>query len=352
MKPIRVLLADDARSVRYLLGEVLADDPDIEVVGSAANGKILLRRLTTAEPDIVILDIEMPEMDGLEALRQLRSTHPSLPVIMFSSLTERGARATIEALRLGASDYLAKPQGSDAVPARTYIEKELITRIKALARPRKFNLAPARRLAPNKVRGNVGIVAIGSSTGGPAALGLILSQLPKGLPVPVVVAQHMPAVFSVILAQRLNETSRLKVAEATHGAPLEAGCVYLAPGGYHLEVLRARGRACCSLNQDPPVHACRPAVDVLFHSVAKSFGRACLAVVLTGMGSDGALGAAVLSDKGAQVIVQDQASAVVWGMPGSVVQRGAADRIVDLSAMAGEIALRTNVLGNKRAAGG
>ncbi len=347
MKVIRVLIADDSLPVRHFLGKVLDADEAIEVVGSCANGKTFLRRLETARPDIAVLDIEMPVMNGLDALRELRKRLPDLPVIMFSSLTAPGAHATFEALRRGATDYVAKPSGVNQEEAQKYIEREIVARIKVLT---KRNRAPEIDAQNENVvqrpRGHVGVVAIGASTGGPNALAKVLGELPLGFPVPIVIVQHMPAVFTRIMAQRLNAGSKLSVKEATDGVVLSPGCVYLAPGGVHLEVRRDRGVVRCHLHEEAPVNACRPSVDVLFHSVAESYGKSTLAVVLTGMGCDGAMGALALSKLGAQVIVQDEESSVVWGMPGSVVHKGAAERVVKLASMARELSMRTHAFGH------
>jgi two-component system chemotaxis response regulator CheB len=344
MSPIRVLVVDDAVVVRKLLTTVIDDDPDLEVVGIAANGVIALSKIEQLKPDIVTLDVEMPEMDGIATLRAIRQKDRSLPVIMFSTLTERGATATLEALALGASDYVTKPANVGSVTAAMdAVRMELIPKIKAFCRR---NVPPppppplAVKVTPAPATGRCELVAIGSSTGGPNALSTVLAQLPATFDKPIVIGQHMPAVFTRYLAQRLDSGSRIRVREAVQGDVLEPGLALVAPGDFHMTLRRTAGGVSVVLDQSPPVNFCRPAVDVLFKSAADVYGGDVLAVVLTGMGHDGRDGCAALKQRGATVIVQDQASSVVWGMPGAVHQSGLADATLPLDDVGTNIAQR------------
>lgn len=352
MSKVRVLVVDDAAIIRRLVCDELAKDPELEVVGTAANGKIALARLPQVNPDIVILDIEMPEMDGLETLRELRKTYRRLPVIMFSSLTERGATATLDALALGATDYFTKPNSGQLEDSLEVIRRELIPEIKAIcARSKTSAPAPAPATAPMSGRtttplsglgGRTGVevLAIGTSTGGPNALVEIFPQLPADFPVPIVLVQHMPPMFTRLLAERLSAQSAIKVVEGASGTFLQPGHAYVAPGDYHMTVVPDGTQRRLLLNQGPPENSCRPAVDPLFRSVAQAYGASALAVVLTGMGQDGLRGCQALREAGASIVVQDEATSVVWGMPGAVARAGLADRILPLSMIASEIVQR------------
>ena len=356
MARINVLVVDDSVVIRRIVTSVLDGDPDISVVGTAANGRIALSKLQQVAPDAVTLDIEMPDMDGLQTLRELRKTHPRLPVIMFSTLTERGATATLDALQLGASDYVTKPSNVGSVPeAMAAVRAELIPKIKALvpaartgpvarvAVPRPSS--PVAAEAPPTSR--VDLLAIGSSTGGPDALTSLMPQLPANLPVPVVVVQHMPPVFTRLFAQRLDGKCPLQVKEAEDGDRVEPGRVLVAPGGRHVVLKRDRTGVRVVLDDGPPENFCRPAVDVMFRSAAEAYGQHVLAAVLTGMGSDGARGAEVLRRAGAEVVAQDEATSVVWGMPGAVASAGHAHRLLPLPRIASDI---SDVLARGRSA--
>jgi two-component system chemotaxis response regulator CheB len=331
---ISVLVVDDSALIRRVVTDALAEDAEIQIVGTAANGRIALEKIEALNPDLVTLDIEMPELDGLQTLRALRRIRPRLPVIMFSTLTEVGATATLNALALGASDYVTKPSNTGSFAAsRRSVQEQLIPRIHALCRkpaaPAHPPAAPVARPGPGKVA-RVDLVAIGCSTGGPDALTKLVSGLPATFPVPVVVVQHMPPVFTRMFAQRLDRQAPMQVVEATDGVPVQPGCVYIAPGDQHLEVVRRGLAVRTRLHAGPPENFCRPAVDVLFRSVAAAYGGAVLALVLTGMGHDGQLGCAPLHAAGAEIVVQDQATSVVWGMPGSVATAGLADAVLPL----------------------
>jgi len=347
MGKIRVLVVDDSVVIRRVVSEVLGDEPDIEVVGTASNGKIAIDRLTQVNPDLITLDVEMPELDGLGALKQIRKTHPRLPIIMFSALTEGGAEATLDALALGASDYFTKPTSSGGLDeSRELIRKELIPAIKALCKDKiasKLLPLPSRPvLSPTTASrsARIDVVGIGVSTGGPNALAELFQTLSAELPVPVLIVQHMPPMFTRLLAERLTATSRLPCEEATTGVSLKAGRSWIAPGDYHMVVARQGTQQSLMVNQDPPENSCRPAADPLFRSMAKVYGPNCLAVVLTGMGQDGLRGCEQIRAAGGQVIVQDEASSVVWGMPGCVARAGLADKVLPLSMIGTEIVRR------------
>jgi two-component system chemotaxis response regulator CheB len=351
-----VLVVDDSVVIRRLVTHALSEDPSLEVVGSASNGSIALARIPQLNPDVITLDIEMPEMDGLETLRRLRQFGQDIRVIMFSTLTERGAAITMEALTLGADDYVAKASNTGALgESMTSLRDELIPKIKQFflfqdgpgataavpngtgqpdARAVPFPPVSRRASAPPRV------VAIGVSTGGPAALSRIIPQFPAGFPLPVLIVQHMPALFTRLLAERLDVASALNVEEAAEGSVLEAGKVLIAPGNYHMRVVKRGAKTVVALDQGPLENSCRPAVDVLFRSVHETYDGAAIAVILTGMGYDGARGAGVLKASGAPVIAQDEASSVVWGMPGAVVQAGLADDVVPLDCIVAAITRR------------
>jgi two-component system, chemotaxis family, protein-glutamate methylesterase/glutaminase len=349
MDKIRVFLVDDASAVRRLVANALNRDPALEVVGTAADGQMALARLAEVRPDVVLLDLEMPVLDGLQTLVALRKTHPRLPVIMFSRFTQRGVEATVQALTLGADDYVPKPgDGLDVSPC---IEKLLIPKIKLLARragppaqagplasavPASAGSRPRARTRAQRVE----LVAIGASTGGPNALVALLPSFPPDWSIPLVMVQHMPPEFTTRLAERLAEKSRLKVREGVAGERLGAAQAWIAPGDYHLLVEREGLAVRLALNQEPPVNSCRPSVDVLFRSVAEVYGAGVLAVVLTGMGQDGLRGCEYVRAMGGQVLVQDEASSVVWSMPGAVAQAGLADQVLPLEHLGPEILRR------------
>ncbi|GAT71114.1 two-component system protein-glutamate methylesterase response regulator [Planomonospora sphaerica] len=340
---VSVLVVDDSVVVRRLIVDALSADPGIQVVGTAPNGKVALSKIDMLKPDIVTLDIEMPVMDGLTTIKEIRKVHPRLPVIMFSTLTSVGASATLEALASGASDYVTKPANVGSVSESIKsVREQIIPRIHALCRtgtPPRGAVRPAPRLAPPPPRAAAGagagagtpdIVAVGCSTGGPDALAKVVNALPATFPVPVVVVQHMPQVFTKMFAERLDRSSPLKVVEAQGEMTLTPGTVYIAPGDYHLEVARRGTGVVTHLQQGPPENFCRPAVDVLFRSVAKAYGGSTLGLILTGMGQDGKRGSEALVSKGAEIVAQDEATSVVWGMPGAVAGAGLAHSILPL----------------------
>jgi len=346
-RKIRVLTVDDSVVVRHLLRQVLRTDPGLELAGAASNGVMALAQIPVVKPDVVILDIEMPEMDGLETLRQIRRRHPHLRIIMFSTLTVRGASATFEALSLGADDYLAKASGAGLEQSMAGLAVELIPKIRQFfvssAAPRPS--APLPAPLPGLSRSRPRVVAIGVSTGGPQALSRLIPAIPAAFPLPILVVQHMPAMFTRLLADRLRDLSSLKVEEAADGAEIAPGRVLVAAGGYHLKVRRSGPFSfAAALDQGPPENSCRPSVDVLFRSLAEHYGAGVLSVILTGMGRDGLRGVEALKAAGSSTLAQDEPTSVVWGMPGAVAEAGLADSILPLDGIAAELV--------RRAAGG
>lgn len=354
-RKIRTLVVDDSVVIRRLVTHALEEDPDLEVVGSAANGSIALRKIAQVNPDVVTLDVEMPEMDGITTLQRIRREFPKTVVIMFSTLTTRGATAAMDALSAGADDYVAKAANVGSLDrSMEALRSELIPKIKqfflleapAAARVPKaapVTVAPARppvRRSVPGVKGPKKALAIGVSTGGPTALAEIFPQFPADFPVPIYLVQHMPPMFTRLLAERLNEKSRIRVSEAKEGMRVLPGQAVIAPGDFHLEVKAGPGGPVCALQQEPPENSCRPAVDVLFRSIQRVYGGAVLGVVLTGMGQDGMRGAEALKSAGAIILAQDEATSVVWGMPGAVVRAGVADAVVSLQAIVPEILRR------------
>jgi two-component system, chemotaxis family, protein-glutamate methylesterase/glutaminase len=369
----RIFIADDSAVMRRLLRSVIASDPRLEVAGTAVDGETALAAIHDLRPDLVLLDVEMPVMDGLVMLRSLRERGHGMPVIMCSSLTQRGARVTIEALAAGASDYVAKPCGQvTPTAAMQALALELLPRIHALASiAARGSFDPAGRFPQageaalsqswsEAAVSSPSIIVIGVSTGGPAALDVLLGGLPASFPLPVLVVQHMPRVFTGYLAERLNACCDLEVREAAEGDPVLAGKVSIARGDWHLEVLAGASAgqpARLHLTQAAPENHCRPAVDVLLRSAAAAYGSGVLAVVLTGMGSDGVAGCRMVRARGGTVFAQDRATSAVWGMPGAVVGAGLAHRVFPIEEMAGEIvqlargAPRTGQNGRVRAGG-
>jgi two-component system chemotaxis response regulator CheB len=341
----RILIVDDSAVMRSLLRSVVLADPRLEVAGTAADGDLALQLVEILRPDLVLLDVEMPVMDGLATLSELRKRRHTMPVIMCSSLTRRGARVAIEALAGGASDYVAKPAGqSDRQTSMRALSYDLLAKIHALTSvpqpvPPVFSLGlPPIRLRP--AASAPAVVAIGVSTGGPAALDVLLPALPGDFPLPVLLVQHMSEVFTGLLAERLSGICRLRVQEAAEGLPARAGTIYIARGNWHLEVMAAAAPgapATLHLSQGPLENHCRPAVDVLFRSAARAYGPGVLAVVLTGMGADGTEGCRAVREQGGMVWAQDRATSTVWGMPGSVAGAGLAEKVLPLAAIAPEM---------------
>jgi two-component system chemotaxis response regulator CheB len=354
---ISVLVVDDSVVIRRLVTDALQVEPDIRVVGTAPNGKVALAKIQQLAPDIVTLDIEMPEMDGLTTIKEIRKTHAKLPVIMFSTLSVAGGAATLEALSSGASDYVTKPANVGSVrESMASVREQLIPRIRALtgrvaptarATARAAGTASALPGPPQRVD----LLAVGCSTGGPEALTSVLTRMPADLPVPVVVVQHMPPVFTRLFAERLDRASKLTVTEAVDGTTLRPGHVYIAPGDRHLEVVRSGTVTKTRLHDGPPECFCRPAVDVLFRSVAAAFKGSALGVVLTGMGQDGKRGAEYLRSGGSRIVVQDEATSVVWGMPGAIATAGLADSILPLDQIGSAVLERISAMRRPEPAG-
>ena len=387
MDKVRVLIVDDSAVMRKIIASALQKEPSIEIVGYAANGLQAIEAIQTCNPDVVTLDIEMPEMDGLTALREIRKENKYLPIIMFSSLTHKGAQAAVIALTAGASDYVGKPSNATGGidDAFKVLETELIPKIIGLAKRIKSRRAreeiaseasksdptsisrtamAAKPVAPikapaslaskiNKVTSGVlakpaEAVCIGVSTGGPEALMQLFGAFNAPLNVPIFIVQHMPADFTALLAARLSATGVMTVKEAEEGEIAEPGKVYIAPGGFHMTLSRPGTKTIIHLNTEPPENSCRPAVDVLFRTAADVYGSSLLAVMLTGMGYDGLKGTQLIKEKGGQVIAQDEASSVIWGMPGAVVQAGLADTVLPIDKITDEIIFRTRKVPTSR----
>ncbi len=334
--PVRVLVVDDSALIRGLVPELLRADPGIEVVGTAADPYLARDKIKRLAPDVLTLDVEMPRMDGLTFLRNLMRLRP-MPVVMLSSLTRGGAQVTLDALALGAVDFVAKPQ-LDVARGMAGYAAELAAKIRsaAAARVARFVPPPTRALGaarPIGYRTTERLLAIGASIGGTTALCEVLARMPADAPATVLV-QHIPAAFSGSFAERLDRCSRMTVVEARDDQPLLAGHAYLAPGGRHLRVVRSGARWHCRIGDDDPVRRHRPSVDVLFESVAAHAGATAGAALLTGMGDDGARGLLALRRAGARTLAQDEASSVVWGMPGAAVALDAAQEVVALEAVA------------------
>ncbi|XZE19611.1 protein-glutamate methylesterase/protein-glutamine glutaminase [Pirellulaceae bacterium SH449] len=347
---IKVLIVDDSAVMRRLLSESLSIDSEIEIVGWAANGKIALAKIPIARPDVVTLDLEMPVMDGLQTIVEIRKLYDRLPVIMFSSLTERGADATFEALAKGANDYVTKPSQVGSVTEAIHnVQRELLPKVRGLFRANEDSLsgrAGAQAPIDNKRSSNVtskvsdvrfDVLAIGVSTGGPNALATLLPQLPENFPIPILIVQHMPPVFTKQLADRLNQSCCISVREATDGDLVRPGTALIAPGGQHMFVQREGAVCRVHLDQSPMENFCRPSVDVLFRSIDTVFGPHVLATILTGMGRDGLEGCRGIHQSGGYIIAQDKPSSTVWGMPGAVAEAKLADRILPLDRIADEI---------------
>jgi two-component system chemotaxis response regulator CheB len=364
---IRVMVVDDSAVIRGLFSRAIEKDPEIKVVASVGDGRMAVDTLKRHEIDVVVLDVEMPVMDGLTAVPLLIAAKPGLPIIMASTLTRKNAEVSLRALALGAKDYVTKPSTTSELTSAATFQQELIAKIKALAGRRRFPRPPTPpALAPAPVRAAPGIttaaatgpahepatprpargttvtlrpagsempdvLAIGSSTGGPQALFSVLGNLPKGLRQPILITQHMPATFTTILAEHLTRVSGRQCAEAKDGEIIESGRIYLAPGDFHMVVEGTTpGKRVLRLLKTPPENFCRPAVDPMLRSLADSYGRRVLVAILTGMGYDGQKGAERLVQVGGTVIAQDEASSVVWGMPGAVALAGLCSAVLPI----------------------
>ena len=344
---IRVLVVDDSALVRQMLSEMLESDAEIEVVGSASDPYVARNKIKRLNPDVLTLDVEMPRMDGLTFLQNLMRLRP-MPVVMVSSLTEKGADTTLRALEIGAIDFVAKPKIDLANTFKKYTD-EILSKVKMAAKaqvrvleqysnsgvsPREIATRPAASSAHFRTTDR--IIALGASTGGTEAIKSVLARLPADMP-GIVIALHIPEAFSGTYAKRLNSLSAMTVAEAEDGAQILRGHVYIARGDTHLEVVRDGARYICKVTKNPPVNRHRPSVDVLFNSVAQNVGQNAMGVLLTGMGEDGARGLKVMRDSGAHTLAQDEATSVVWGMPGTAVRMDAAIEVLALERFAGRL---------------
>lgn len=352
--PLKVLVVDDSALYRKIVRDVLSDMEDVEVVGTASNGLIALDRIATLRPDVVTLDLEMPKLDGHGVLRRL-ATQPDSPMaIMVSAFTAQGAHNTNAALREGAFDFILKPATRSPEMSVQQLRQDLAPKIEAcrtglsgpvtstrgktpVQKRRSFppHVAPRRRINVTPT-----MVAIGVSTGGPQALVRMLPKLPANFPCPIVVVQHMPPMFTASLAEDLNRRCSLNVSEGKDGQVVQRGDVVIAPGGKQMKLVRTDGKNIIQITDDPPERNCKPSVDYLFRSVAESHGGAVLGVVLTGMGDDGALGAKDIRQQGGVVLIQDERSCVVYGMPKAIAEAGLADEVVPLDGMAEAIVSR------------
>jgi two-component system chemotaxis response regulator CheB len=363
----RILIVDDSAVMRSLLRSVVSSDPRLEVAGTASDGASALRTMDSLQPDLILLDVEMPVMDGLSTLKEMKSKGRRAPVIMCSSLTQRGAKVTIEALASGAADYVAKPVGQASREAAVQtLAQDLVPKILALTASSSSNAIlvdsaltssgalSARANWPSHGAPSIftsvgapqpmpisapGVLLIGVSTGGPAALDVLLPALPASFPLPVLVVQHMPELFTKMLAERLDSRCALRVFEAVSGQPIRPGAIHIAKGNWHMEIAAAAYSAApvLRLTQDASENHCRPAVDVLFRTGVAVYGSRVLGVVLTGMGSDGVAGCRLIREHNGAVLAQDQSTSAVWGMPGAVAHAGLAHRILPLNAIAPEI---------------
>jgi two-component system chemotaxis response regulator CheB len=380
------MIVDDSAVVRGLESRMLSEDPQIKIVASVGNGQLAVQALDRHDVEVVVLDIEMPVLDGLSALPKLLQRDPNLKVIMASTLTLRNAEVSLQALQAGAADYVPKPASSRDITGESDFKRDLVSKVRALGAARRRELkrrgggaptartretdpsgrtpapqarsqpaakAPSLRPAPTvvlrkppRVQESVDIIAIGSSTGGPQALFTVLGQIKAqgGVRQPILVTQHMPATFTTILAGHISRASGMEAHEAIDGEVIEGGHVYVAPGDYHMMADSRGGKRVIRLTQDPPENFCRPAVDPMFRSVARVYGRRVLGVVLTGMGSDGTKGGAMIVEAGGTIVAQDEATSVVWGMPGAIAQAGLCTAVLPV----GEIGSYISKFASKR----
>jgi len=342
---IRVLAVDDSAVMRSLLRTALGTSPQIELVGTAQDGREGLEAIERLDPDLVLLDVEMPRMSGLDVLAEMRARRLRAKVILCSTLTRRGAGITLEALARGATDYVSKPIAQDVSEGIAALRQELLLKIFALFPPEgwqcpvEFPYRSSLVSAYTDLRSasTPGVLVIGVSTGGPAALDMLLPALPPDFPLPILIAQHMPRLFTSLLAERLDRLCPFSVREAEAGAQIGRGCVYLARGDWHMEVVGTSARSLLRLHEGDSADECRPSVDLLFRSAAAVYGASVLALVLTGMGSDGLNGCRAVRAAGGRILVQDRPTSAVWGMPGAVAREGLADQVLPLESIAGEV---------------
>ena len=332
------MVVDDSAVVRGLIARQLETDPAVAVVARAANGRAALMELERVAVDVIVLDLEMPVMDGMTALPLLIAAQPDVRIIIASALTTRNAKIGMQALQAGAADYLSKPDGGSLLNAEAF-NRDLLAKVRALggarAKGQPVPSAPAITAPPVAARPRrttrPEVIVIGGSTGAPPALMQVMQALRDGPDQPILIAQHMPPIFTAMLAEQLERAGGRACAEAVEGEPVRAGQAYIAPGGWHMTVAREVGSVVIRLNQDPPEHFCRPAVDPLLRSVAEVYGASAVAVILTGMGSDGALGCQTLAAAGGKFAVQDEATSAVWGMPGAAARTGQCEAILPIT---------------------
>ena len=348
-EPLRVMVVDDSVVVRGLLSRWVSQHGSMEVVATASNGRLALDKLETLDPDIILLDLDMPELDGIAALPLILRKRPNVSVLVTSTLTARNAEISLKCLSLGAVDYLPKPESNRDLTTSQSFRHELVTKLDAIGTARRRrNVRPSeprvtetgrqRRPVQPALRAPTAprCLLIGASTGGPQAIAQLLGEMaPIVDRMPVLIVQHMPPIFTAVFAEHLKNQTGNMVREPFDGERLLPGTVYVAPGGRHMGVTRVNGHPAVRLDDGPPVNYCRPAVDVLFEDAAEVFASSALAIILTGMGSDGTRGARALSDAGATIVAQDEASSIVWGMPGNVVRAGLASAVLPLSDISG-----------------
>ncbi|MFH1672821.1 MAG: chemotaxis response regulator protein-glutamate methylesterase [Pseudomonadota bacterium] len=364
-EPIRVLVVDDSVVYRKLISDILTELPDVEVVGTASNGKIALSKIAHRNPDVLTLDIEMPEMDGLELLERMKTAESDVGTIILSAFSRKDAQITLKALELGAFDFILKPEKSSRRENEEAVRDALIPKLRAFAAQKAMRRGSTREWSPSLaaaadqkcigVRGDATqhkrpatrresvkseIVVIGVSTGGPNALALLISQLPSDLGVPILIVQHMPSIFTKSLANRLNSKCDMKVMEAVDGQPISPNVALIAPGGKQMKVASGDGKI-IRVTDDPPENNCKPSVNYLFRSIAHHYGERATGVIMTGMGSDGTLGLRLMRRQGAMVIAQNADSCVVYGMPKEAIEAGIVDIIVPLDRIAMEICRTT-----------
>jgi len=347
--PIKVAVVDDSAVVRGLVSRWVDEDPTLHVVGKFSNGQLAVDGISNCAPDIIILDIEMPVMDGMTALPLILQKCPNAKVIMASTLTRRNAEISLKALSLGAVDYIPKPEGNSGVTTSSDFREDLINKIKAVgrARSRPASTEPVAKGVAQTAAAVAAspalrqfstvlprILAVGSSTGGPKALASFIRDIAQAIPlVPVLITQHMPPTFTSILAEHLGRDAGRPAKEGENGEQLVTGTIYIAPGGYHMALVQKGTAITIKIYDGPEVNFCRPAVDPLFQSVAEIYGPAALGIILTGMGHDGARGATKIADAGGSIIAQDEATSVVWGMPGATAAAGACAAILPLESI-------------------
>ncbi len=351
-KPLKVLIVDDTVVYRKIVKDILTGNDDIEIVGTASDGELALQKIKELKPDLLTLDLEMPKLDGLGVLQKIKEQNLPVGAIMISSLTHEGAQTTIRALKLGAFDFVAKPNGSSIEESIAELKNELLSKIRTYKQSRltqtpstdvprtatnRETQLPKFTVRPLKTNNIPEVVCIGISTGGPQSLGQMIPHIPADFPLPILIVQHMPPKFTKSLAEDLNNRSKLTVKEAENSEEIKSGYVYIAPGGQQMKVKKIMNRVHIQITDDPPENNCKPSVDYLFRSVSMTYGGNVIAVIMTGMGNDGTLGCRLLKRKGATIIAQNKETCVVYGMPKGPIEEGLADAVVPLDELADKI---------------